>query len=168
MSTLKELISSATWLELDPVLKRLYPDQYESSAEGYELVLERLRLMEPEDRNDDLVLVISEREDDGETWYEVTGWSESDQTHYSMSFTPWAMWLGMGIDADTLNATPAREVIVHLLWEMTWNGFSEEDQEEAAGKIKDALNEAMLAEAKAIDMDELQELIDKDQPQPEV
>jgi hypothetical protein len=47
------------------------------------------------------------------------------ETEFSLEFEPWNEWLGMAIDADTLNAYPPSEIVAHCLHEMTFFGFDE-------------------------------------------
>lgn len=153
--TLKEIISNVNWLHCEPVLKRLYPEQHESSAQGYEEILSSLKSMAPDES--DMVLCIEkvEEEDDDEIWWDVSGFE--DGTNYSLSFSPWSEWLGMKVLEDSLNQLSLEEIAIHCIWEMTWHGFDEEAIQEQANELKEAINEAINIEAESMSFDELKQ-----------
>lgn len=155
--TLKDIISKVTWPECEPVLKELYPDQYESSAEGYEEILSSLKAMTPQ--SSDMVLCIREVEDAEEgNWWDITGLEGG--THYSISFAPWSKWLGMELSQENQEISYAK-VAIHSIWEMTWHGFDEDSIKEVADDLNDRVTEAMSKEGKSIDFGELKEMIEK-------
>ena len=49
------------------------------------------------------------------------------EAEFALDFEPWNEWLGMEIEADTLEKYLASEIAAHCLQEMTFFGFDEDD-----------------------------------------
>ena len=154
--TLRDLIQTHTWLEAEPVLLRLYPDQA-SSIEAYEQVFNDLKAIAPV--ASDMRIVLSERQElDGQPYTEISGMNGTlkrdaapeyfgdvpggdEEESFALEFTDWSPWLSMQIDIATLNAYAAEAILAHCLWEMTFLGYSREEIAEARERLKAQVEE---------------------------
>jgi len=57
----------------------------------------------------------------------VYGLSLTTDESYAIEFRPWAEWLDMDIDEETLSNYLESEIIVHCIWEMTFCGYDNDD-----------------------------------------
>lgn len=60
-------------------------------------------------------------------YYTVDGYSPNDDMDYGLSLTPWGEWLGMEIDKEAIDTLTKEEILVHAMWEMTFNGYEEDE-----------------------------------------
>lgn len=71
--------------------------------------------------------VVPQHEDD-QLYFSVSGYDPEDTLEHGMlwglEYVDWAEWLSMEIKEDA--GLPPEEVLAHILWEMTWNGFTRE------------------------------------------
>lgn len=129
--TLKQLILNNTWPTISTVFIETYPDSEKSMA-GYKTVFTKLVLLNPEET--DISIVITKEKDGDEEYIDVSGLhnhprNKEETYSQGIEFTPWRKWLGMDISKESLNDFSEAELIVHCLYEMTFEGFEEEDIE---------------------------------------
>lgn len=127
--TFKKLLQNKSWSDISSKFLEIYPDAKES-IKGYQIVFERLTLMNP--NKTDMSIVIMKENDAHEEYIDVSGIQNSPKTeeeNYSqgLELTPWCNWLGMNISKESLLGFSEQEIIVHCLREMTFVGFSERD-----------------------------------------
>jgi hypothetical protein len=145
---LRDLIISNSWLSVELIFPRLYPDQA-SSLNGYERVFNELKTLPP--INSEITILISNEIDsfDNEPYVNVSGYNHSiasrsidDLTDsLALEFTPWNEWLGMKIDEYSLKYFNELELICHCLHEMTFMGFNQKEIDNEWQKIKKAEQE---------------------------
>mgnify|MGYP000861809187 FL=1 len=157
---LKELI---TGKDFDTIWKRLvelYPDQ-EDLKETYSEVFDKLQNLTVEKIEDPYEIVIDmidekeehkklfSKEEDSLTEeefnqlgisYDVSG-RKSDGVKYGIEFVPWEEWLGMGISKETLDTFDENEIIAHVLWEMTFIGYEQEEIQAEFDRLVQLVNE---------------------------
>jgi len=155
--TFANLIAHLAWPDVLAALLRLYPDE-KKSLEGYRVVLAHLKQLDPEMSK--MRIIVEERfqpEIDEAPHIDVTGrdgtlnreledfkhfQDEVDEEYasaeadFSLSFLPWAKWLGMQINPATLEEFSQPDIAAHCLWEMTFHGFEESDVEETRAEIE--------------------------------
>lgn len=143
--TLKELLGT---VDLDGVLAAIeaaYPGS-ESDRPGYAKVLADLDGMAPIPPEGAMTIVVAREAADPplapEPYWRVIG--RDGDTNWSLSFTPWAHWLGLPVTVEKCDLTP-EQIVGHVLWEMTFHGFEESEIEE----ISDDL-EAEVAKIKSL------------------
>jgi hypothetical protein len=142
---LRDLIISNSWLSIELIFTKLYPDQV-SSINGYERVFNELKTLPP--IYSEITILISNEIDsfDNENYVNVSGYNPSKTSRsiddltdsLALEFTPWNEWLGMKIDQDSLKNFNQLELICHCLHEMTFMGFSQREIESELDKIKEA------------------------------
>lgn len=140
---LRDLIISNSWLSVEMIFTKLYPDQA-SSINGYEKVFNELKTLPPIDS--EITILISNEIDsfDNENYVNVSGYNPSKNPQsidnltdsLALEFTPWNEWIGMKIDQDSLKNFNQLELICHSLHEMTYMGFSQKEIKKEWQKIK--------------------------------
>jgi len=125
--TLKDLISSVKWCDVYKSLLKYYPDCEESSLFGFEYVFFELQELMPDKNGGNKIIVIDKIYNDiaKQEWYDVSGYDGT--TNWAMDFSPWEYWLSLPIDPDTLNLFTKEDIVALCLYEMTWDGFTQED-----------------------------------------
>jgi len=129
--TLKELIHTYKWETISTQFLECYPEA-EKDLEGYKMVFEKLKAMEQQLIA--MAIIISKEEDvtDDDQFIDVAGihtHPKNIEENYpqGIEFLPWRQWLGMDIHTDSLANFSEQEIIVHCLYEMTFEGFNEEN-----------------------------------------
>src|SRR5690554_797093 len=139
--TLKTLIEKHPWPAIASVFLKTYPEA-EASMAGYQQVFEKLMKMDSEAGNFSIIVktVIS----DDDHYVDVSGIhthpkTKEDQYPQGLELTPWWQWLGMEISKESLQEFSEQEIIVHCLYEMTFEGFSEDAIEKVNERIEESL-----------------------------
>lgn len=141
MRKFKDLLGSHSW---DEVIATGVLQTYPSAAknmEGYEKAFHQLRKLAAS-ATDTIICLRREFEPEEKRWYVCvsgrfpqgtkrgvdvvpgSGKKPKRTQFHALDFQPWAEWLGMEVDAQSLNEYPEAEIIAHCLWEMTFHGFS--------------------------------------------
>lgn len=145
-----------TTIPLDDILKRmaeLYPGQ-DRNAEGYKLafaeiigyctkeppqelpkgeinitseLLSKQYVLEP-DEEDMLIFDISLLKDD---------------TIYGIEFTPWDEVVNLTISEDTVKHLPVLDIVSHLLYELTFTGYSNSEVQQTAEEMANKAQEVI-------------------------
>ena len=157
MTTVKQLLENydfdAVWAEI----VKWHPEEELLNEDGYRRVLSELKVMAPE--NTDVAYVVIEKQDqrkeykdspeilatigEDETeryWIDVSGLHLGDDTHWAIEFMPWAQWLNLVVKADKLELT-GDQLLAHIVWEMTFFGFEQEDAVEKKAELDLAVRE---------------------------
>jgi hypothetical protein len=136
---LKELIEKYEWNCLEKRMEELYPRMKEDLSK-FENVIKTLRKIEEQKPEENITIIVEDfsKEVEGEvrTWFEVTGFDPENEYYYGISMMPWEKWLGMEINPDSIKKYSLEDLLVHILWEMTYYGFTQEEIE----KMKEQLS----------------------------
>jgi tetratricopeptide (TPR) repeat protein len=122
-----DLLKRHNWDEVKPVFIAAYP-KYEELSPAYNMVYDNLLALES--AKSDMRIVIKRLSNSN---YHLSGYKKRPKTKreaktpYGIEFADWAKWLGMDIDRGTMEDYSDEEIIAHCLWEMTFNGFTQED-----------------------------------------
>jgi len=124
---LSELISRYSWAEVKPVYLRLYAK--EKRRRKKQEAFEYIRSLKPAESNMRIHIEFQEDEDGG--YHDVSGRDGSlrengQEECFGLFPMDWDEWLGMEIEADTLEKYPELDILCHVFWEMTWCGYSME------------------------------------------
>ncbi|NND61350.1 MAG: hypothetical protein HKN49_13915 [Gammaproteobacteria bacterium] len=155
--TLAQLLTKVTWPHLKAAIVWAYPDA-KDSFDAYRLVLAKLKQLQPAPSAMRIVITETFRQGiDDKAFLEVIGRNgcrNRDQqdfryfehtvddgyadaeTDWSLSLRPWEEWLGMEIDASTLDKFDSSEIAAHCIWDMTFHGFEQ-------GQVQSTLAEIM-------------------------
>jgi hypothetical protein len=169
--TLKDLVQNNSWLSLASVLIDLYPEE-EENIEAYQMVFNKLLIMNPEETGMAIVIKSVTDDFDGEEYVDVSGkykhpQDEEEAVLQAIEFTPWNKWLGMDIGSEGLGNFSELEILAHCLYEMTFAGFEEEEVQEQLDSLKKSIEdyEMMSEEEKSnntISLDKLLDDLDSD------
>ena len=133
--TFKELIDRQQWGKVKKKLLKLYPKE-KKNLKGYEIVFKGLKKLKPKPQKMQIELVPC-HEQEGYYWTNVHGKYKSKRQGYAIEYSPWEEWLGMEIEAWTTFSYSEIDIVCHCLWEMTWNGFTQEDVDEKNKELID-------------------------------
>lgn len=145
--TLKQLIQNNSWLSVQLTFIDLYPDE-RKSIEAYEIVYSELQMMAAEPNK--MIIHLKEQVDefDNETYVEVSGVHPDEppstpeiNNSYSLEFTPWTEWLGMQIDNEVFEKFTEPEILSHILFEMTFIAFDEEEIQQEKAELDKRIEE---------------------------
>jgi len=144
---LKEIILKSNWEAIREVFLLHYPSQKKSIL-GYEIVYKKLRSKSQTDSS--MALYCDKNEltlkgdDQFHDIYGIDGTKREDGEleKYSLSLSPWSLWLGSSLSEGILSNYTKEEIISHCLFDMTFHGFSEVEirkvKKELAIRVKDS------------------------------
>jgi hypothetical protein len=145
---LGDLIKDSSWLSVEIVFSRIYPDQV-SFLENYEAVFNELKVLKPKDSSITIIIRNVIDEFDNEEYVSLSGYDNLKVTKsknlitesLALEFTPWAELLGMSIDQESIRSFTLHEIICHCLHEMTFMGFNQKEIDDEWQKIKKAADD---------------------------
>lgn len=143
-----DLIKNSSWLSVETVFSRLFPDQI-YYLDDYRTVYEELKVLWPIESGISIITETVIDEFDNEEYVSVYGHDNSKTSEIkdeiteslALEFTSWPEWLGMTIDKDSLKHFSSYEIICYCLHEMTFMGFNKKEIENEWQKIKKAEQE---------------------------
>jgi len=163
----KQLIDDTTWEQIEEALIRIY-NVTPHNMEGYMSVVQKLSNMTP--KESDVRIFITwvppdpkwdDKDDigywdihgrDGTLHKDTDGaklfpnaseeWLNSEVT-WALEFSEWCEFLGMSIDPETANniELSKADIVAHVLWEMTFCGYDEEEIQGKADELKEKVEE---------------------------
>ncbi|MBE3586618.1 DUF6557 family protein [Desulfofundulus thermocisternus] len=124
--TVQELFRAVSWDDVAGYIAGLYPDEVESLP-GFEKVFLEVRECEPvPDPQETMVCIELVENDDGD-YYDVYGCVPGEDKCYALDFCLFREWAGFSVDGKLLREMQLPEITAHILWEMTFHGFSDMD-----------------------------------------
>ena len=125
---LSELISRYTWQEVEPLYIQLYPKQKRSRKKARE-AFEYIQSLKPVGY--EMRIHLEYQDDEAGGYHDVSGRDgclrENGQEEcFGLFLMDWDEWLGMEIEAETLEKYSELDILCHCFWEMTWCGYSME------------------------------------------
>lgn len=158
MKTLKDFIMNVSFEDVAQVLQKEYPKDWKGAGdgEGFEMVFNKLKEMEPVYREDGMMIEIKHvvQKFEGEVEeFDSVGGVDNDGKRWGLDFTPWAEWLGMGIYEDTTQKYSPEEIVAHCLWEMTFYGYYEQDIQQKADDLRKVKEEIENGTAELVKFD---------------
>jgi len=125
---LSELITRYTWQEVEPVYLELYPKEKRKrkrAREAFEYI-QSLRSVGYEMR-----IHLEYQDDEAGGYHDVSGRDGSlrengQEECFGLFLMEWDEWLGMEIEAETLEKYSELDILCHCFWEMTWCGYTME------------------------------------------
>lgn len=147
--TLHELIRTYDKETVLAALYEYYPDQIKSDL-GYRSMWDELLTYEPVISESGMKVHIDHApidEPDDEPWIHVHGKSDripageefnhvTLDTYYALEYRPWPEWLGYEIVNNTEHSEV--EVVAHILWEMSWAGYTNVQVQDRLQEIVEA------------------------------
>jgi hypothetical protein len=131
---LGDIIKDSSWLSVEMVFSKVYPDQV-SFFGNYETVFNELKILKPKGSSISIVISNVIDEFDNEEYVNISGYDNSKVStlknqiteSLALEFTPWAEWLGMNIDQESIISFSSLEIICHCLHEITFMGFNQKE-----------------------------------------
>jgi hypothetical protein len=140
---LKDLLEKHEFDSVWPAIETIYPDSQEIAYRQAWNELKGLSPKEPDDNPDMMITVRTIRAEDDELsdkdYVDVSGISKSseygNQPMWALDFCPWEEWLYMKVDYGSIEEFSETVVLAHILWEMTFHGFSNESVKETRREV---------------------------------
>ena len=128
---LSELFSRYTWQEVEPVYLELYRKEKRKRKRTRE-AFKYIQSLKPVGCEIRIHLEYQDDEEGG--YHDVSGRDGSlrengEEECFGLFLVDWDEWLGMEIEAGTLEKYSELDVLCHVFWEMTWCGYSMEKVE---------------------------------------
>lgn len=128
-----DLIHKHTWESIQVTFFEIYPKQ-ERNRRGYSLAYDELSVTPAMVESPMRIGILHIDSVDG-GYESVYGLLPEDSDRYALDFIAWEEILQMEIQAETLQQYSEPEIIAHILYDITFNGYSSETVKEAAEKI---------------------------------
>ena len=149
---LKDLITRAN---IDDVCGELRKNYYEFKdvdhlMEDFKEFFYKLLFITPVP-TDMMIKVESVTDDDGEEYYNVSGYD--GKQYWGLAFTPWSEWLGMKVEYD--KSLSINQAVAHILWEMTFYGFEEEEVDFLKEEIQQRMEDVRSGKVQYLTLDEV-------------
>jgi hypothetical protein len=142
---LKKLISKYNWIDIESFFIKNYTDCYDSLI-GYKKAFEEIKQLTPSSKKQKMIILIDyiteELEEEDYYWY-VYGKGKNSIETYAIEFEDWTDWLNMKIDESVFSKLTDEDILCHILWEMTFNGFSYEDNKQTSETLLKSFEETM-------------------------
>ena len=113
------------WPKIKKAIIKHYPDQKKNISK-YAEVFGQLMKLKPQAGKIRIELDFYKSPDE-EPYVDVHGITMKNKQKqlWGLDFTPWAEWLCMEIEEETIDKFSEIEILCHCLWEMTFYGFKE-------------------------------------------
>jgi hypothetical protein len=144
MIKLKELVIKTSFEDIWDVLIENYKDIVENHDQ-YNNVFKKLFVLEGAENIENIVIMIEKTGlDSEEVFYNVCGIKNLNEVmgRYNLSYMTWDKWLGYDVAGDTIAKYTPAEIVAHCIWEMTWNGFTEEQLQKRIEDLEWYVNES--------------------------
>jgi len=148
--TIKDLLCQTAWEDVAVSLIRLYPDQ-EENLPGYSLVFEQVCSCDPLPNSQKMMVRICK----GEEGYDVTGYIPDDDQGYALDFSLFPEWAGFFVAQEILAEMAAAEAVAHILWEMTFCGYSDDAILARRKELEESIEELRRHPERAIPLEEV-------------
>jgi len=141
---LKTLINNVNYNDVWAVIGKEY-NLKKDARQAYEAVFEELKILEPKPCDPPVICVVAKMENwlsPGEFIFDVFGIISGDKNHYALEMNPWDEWLNYDILNKSIEVYGQAEVLAHILYEMTFFGFSSKTVNKRAEKERKFLEKS--------------------------
>lgn len=125
--TFATLVKKYDFNDISPLLVEFYPDQ-KKNLPGYKKAYEKLRKIKPAKSSLSILLEVLKLYEE-EPYINVSGIAKGEEIRYGLDFYPWKKCLGSKIlnkiNNDYTDEFSEKEIVCHVLWEITWHGWEE-------------------------------------------
>lgn len=90
----------------------------------------------PDENKDDMLLTVKRLSSTGEALWDIASFCGKDGLTYSISFVDWDTVLGYEMLSLSLEEYGAARTAAHILWELSVNGFSEDEMKKRREELK--------------------------------
>jgi len=135
---LKDLIKEIPFKEVKKRLGVLYPAQKKSMS-GYEALYRSLLKKRPRKSSTTIDLEwVKDKDSDGGGYWDVHGREPNDDTRWALDLSTFSQWLGFTIGQELPLRKDKVTLLCHILWEMTFHGYSDKEIQNFHRKIRRA------------------------------
>jgi len=141
---LKKLINTTNYIDVWAVIEKEYKLE-KNACQTYEAVFEELKILEPKPCEPPVICVVAKLQDwlsPGEFIFDVFGIIDGDSNHYALEMSTWNEWLGYDILNKSIEVYGQAAVLAHILYEMTFFGFSSKTVNKRAEKERKFLEKS--------------------------
>jgi len=141
---LKTLINNVNYNDVWAVIGKEY-NLKKDARQAYEAVFEELKILEPKPCDPPVICIVAKMENwlsPGEFIFDVFGVISGDKNHYALEMNPWDEWLNYDILNKSIEVYGQAEVLAHILYEMTFFGFSSKTVNKRAEKERKFLEKS--------------------------
>ncbi len=122
----QDLFRRVSWDDVAGCFAQLYPDDIEN-LEGLKKVFNQVRTCAPVTDPQEMMVSIDLVQDEDERWYDVYGRVPGERERCTFELCLYREWAGFLVDEKLLQQMSPREIVSHMLREMTFYGYSDED-----------------------------------------
>lgn len=128
MLTVRELFSSVAWRDVSDVLVEAYSIN-RSELSSFKAAFDAIRAIDAVPNVDGTVVHVEPPEAKDEIcWVYCTEGKNTDEEHiYGLDYVLFSEVANFWVDEDVFKFYSKEEAVAHILWEITWYGFTEED-----------------------------------------
>ncbi len=130
--------------------RRLTPDESARTYVSLKRMYGDLLSRTPEDNSDGMVLTVKRLSNGGEPFWDTAAFCGRDGQTYSISFVDWDKVLGYEMLRLSVDEYGVSRTAAHFLWELSKDGFSEEEMRRHRCELENAVN-SELSEALSLD-----------------
>lgn len=152
--TVQELFRAVSWDDVAGCIARLYPDNVESLT-GYEKVFHEVRECKPVPDPQETAVCVELVEDDNGNYYNVYGRVPGEDECFALDLCLFKEWAGYLVDEELPRMMDLSEIVAHILWEMTFHGFSEEDILARRRELEECVREAKEHPERCVPLSEI-------------
>jgi hypothetical protein len=143
-----ELLDRYSNVEILNSLNKHYPD---IDNDSYLQALNELRDLGPSKEIQDIKICVEYQkddfEDDGEEYLCCDGIGpdpdeNNEMTRWALEYDDWEEWLAKDINKESLEKLDEITIVAAILWELTFNGYSQKRLVEKRNKLEERLHEA--------------------------
>tara|TARA_S200000501_G_scaffold363944_1_gene395467 strand:- start:387 stop:833 length:447 start_codon:yes stop_codon:yes gene_type:complete len=144
--TLKELINSYSYKAVFNILHKSYFSDWDIERSrkmdiGFLLAWNELSELNSDKQSEDKIYIVNAAIDNSEElFFDVCYLSEEEQELYSIDFIDWKDLINLEI-VNEYNFNSDKEMLAHILYEITFWGFSNASVQLESKKLKDSIDE---------------------------
>jgi hypothetical protein len=145
---LKDLIKEIPFKEVKRKLPILYPAQ-KKSVPGYEALYKSL-LRKRARKSSTIIDIewIKDKDTDSGGYWDVHGKEPNNDTKWALDLSTFSQWLGFAIGPDIPSRKDKVDLLCHVLWEMTFHGFSDKETRKLVRTLNRSMKEIKNGTAK--------------------
>lgn len=161
--TVAELFRSVSWPSVRDALARLYPPEEDLGLTECKLCPELEDVFvevgkkncAPNESGMTVHVRFIPASDFSDEYYDVSGKLPGDDAFYGLDFSSFSQWASYLVAEEALASLPPEEIAAHILWEMTFYGFSDAEIEEERKKIEKAFKDIESGKVELIPAEEV-------------
>lgn len=130
MKQIKDIISTQNWGKIEENLKIYYSNDIDKNLINFKKMFFNLFNKKPAENSDSIYIHINCEnilvKDKKLSYFEVIGYTK-EKSIIPLETMNWDEWLSFYIDNDTIFKYKEEEIMSHVLWDMSYAGFNEND-----------------------------------------